>query len=281
MKRFIVVLLYFLLSVFSTSVSCSNALAESDKCNNTLAMAVSTAAPASISAEDKLYQIETELNNSNWQVRLAAVEKLNNSRDERALNILLAVAGTWTERWPVKIRAIQFLGEARYPKAVELLLSIWNNPFRNWECPSIKSYTAGALGNFKGNPEVVTALLNGVSDPELLVREASIRSLGKIGNLEAVPHLVRLLGDGSAAIRLSVIEALDGIGDSETIPDIQRAYERESDSVVKSEALKALNNFGKKGLLDQACSSVSTTSRELYVVDATAPYQSFEPTPKF
>lgn len=250
MKRLIVFLLSFLLSVFSISMSCSNALATSDKCNSHLAMAVSTTAPASIFVEDKLYQIKIELNDSNWQVRLAAVEKLNNSRDERALNILLAVAGTWTERWPVKIKAIQFLGEARYPKAVKLLLSIFNNSFLNWGCPAIKSYTASALGNFKGNREVVNALIDGVSDPELLVREASIRSLGKIGDPEAVPYLVRLLGDGSAAIRLSVIEALAGIGDPETIPDIQRVYERESDSVVKSEALKALNNFREKGRIN-------------------------------
>jgi len=162
------------------------------------------------------------------------------------LNILLDVAGTWTERWPVKIKAIQFLGEARYPKAVRLLLSIFNNSFLNWECPSIKSYTATALGNFKGNQEVVDTLIDGVSDPELLVREASIRSLGKIGDPEALPYLIRLLVDQSTAIRLSVIDALEGIGDPGTIPDIQLALERESDSIVRSEALAALNNFHKK-----------------------------------
>jgi HEAT repeat protein len=236
MKRLVVFLMSFLLLVFLTSVGGSNALAESHKCNTPLATAASTAALAGIFAENKLDQIKMELNDSNSQVRLAAVEKLNNSRNERALIILLDVAGTWTERWPIKIRAIQFLGEARYPKAVKLLLSVFNNSILNWGCPSIKFYTACALGNFKGNREVIDALIDGVSNPELLAREASIRSLGKIGSPEAVPYLVRLLGDGSPAIRLSVIEALGGIGDPETIPDIQRAYERENDPMVKSEA---------------------------------------------
>jgi HEAT repeat protein len=129
---------------------------------------------------------------------------------------------------------------------VKLLLSIFNNSFLNWDCPSIKSYTATALGNFKGNRDVVYTLLDGVSDPELLVREASIRSLGKIGDPKAVPYLLRLLGDPSTAIRLSVIEALEGIGDPGTIPDIRHALERESDLVVRSEALAALNNFHEK-----------------------------------
>jgi HEAT repeat protein len=207
---------------------------------------LSMAAPRSSFAKDDLNKIRTELNNPNWQVRLAAVEKLGNRTDERALNILLDVAGTWTERWPVKIKAIQFLGEAHYPKAVKLLLSIFNNSFLNWDCPSIKSYTATALGNFKGNRDVIYTLLDGVSDSELLVREASIRSLGKIGDPKVVPYLLRLLGDPSTAIRLSVIEALEGIGDPGTIPDIRHALERESDLVVRSEALAALNNFQEK-----------------------------------
>lgn len=202
--------------------------------------------PVSGFAEDGLDKIKTELNNPNWQVRLAAVEELGSRSDEIALNILLDVAGTWTERWPIKIKAIQFLGEARYPKAVKLLLSIFNNSFLNWDCPSIKSYTATALGNFKGNRDVVYTLLDGVSDPELLVREASIRSLGKIGDPKAVPYLLRLLGDPSTAIRLSVIDTLEGIGDPGTIPNIQHALERESDLVVRSEALAALNNFHEK-----------------------------------
>jgi hypothetical protein len=250
MKRLIIFLLPFLLSVFSTIASGSNDLVKSDKCKTSLAMAMSTSAPARISAKDQLDQIKKELNDGNWQVRLAAVEKLNNSRDERALNVLLDVAGTWTERWPVKIKAIRFLGAARYPKAVELLLAIFNNSFLNWGCPSIKSYVADALGNFEGSREVFYALVEGVSDPELLVREASIRSLGKIGNPEAVPYLVRLLGDKSVAIRLSVIEALAEIGDPKSAPHIQCLYERESDSVVKSEAIRALNNFREKSRIN-------------------------------
>jgi len=207
-------------------------------------------APQAVLARDRFDKITTELNNPDWQVRLAAVEELGSLGDERALNILLDVAGTWTERWPIKIKAIQFLGEARYPKAVNLLLSIFNNSFLNWDCPSIKSYTATALGNFKGNRDVFYTLLDAMNDQEILVREASIRSLGKIGNPKALPYLLRRLGDPSAAIRLSVVEALEGIGDPGTIPDIRHALEREKDSVVRDEELTALNNFRKKYKID-------------------------------
>jgi HEAT repeat protein len=203
--------------------------------------------PANIYAEDYLAKIKADLGHRDWRVRLAAVEKLDKRNDEEALNMLLDVADTWTEYWPVKVKAIQLLGEAGYTKAVALLLSIFNNPFLNWECPSIKSHTAIALGNFKGNKDVVNTLIDGVGDRELLIREASIQSLGKIGDAKAVPYLVRLLGDRSTAIRLSVIQALGRIGDPQTIPDIQGVLESDADSVVKSEAVAALNSFHRQG----------------------------------
>ena len=63
------------------------------------------------------------------------------------------------------------------------------------------------------NPRVVEALISGIGDRELLTREASIQSLGRIGDPKAVQHLVVLLGDRSYAIRLSAIKALEEIGD--------------------------------------------------------------------
>lgn len=204
-------------------------------------------APGKVSAGDNLDRIKADLGNSDWKVRLSAVESLGNRKDEMTLHMLREVAGTRSEYWPVKIKAILLLGEAQDPRAVELLLSIFNDTFSNWECPSIKSYTAVALGNFKGNSKVVDTLISGVTDRELLAREASIQSLGRIGDSKAVPHLVGLLGDRSTAIRLSAIKALERIGDTEAIPHLQRIADSDSDSLVKSEALAALKNFRGKG----------------------------------
>lgn len=199
-------------------------------------------AQGKVFAEDNIDKIKSDLNSRDWKARLSAVEKLANRSDERTLNVLREVAGTHSEYWPVKIKAILLLGEAQDPRAVELLLSIFNDTFSNWECPSIKSYTALALGNFKGNGKVVDTLISGVNDRELLTREASIRSLGRIGDSKAVPRLVGLLGDRSTAIRLSVIKALGGIGDPQAIPQLQHVVESDSDPVIKGEASAALKN---------------------------------------
>jgi HEAT repeat protein len=212
-----------------------------------LSLIAVTTVPQSALAEDGGDGVKAALSDRDWKARLAAVEKLGKQRDKKALSVLREVAGTRSEYWPVKIKAITLLGEAQDPESVELLLTIFNDTFSNWECPSIKSYSAAALGNFRGHSKIVDSLINGINDRELLTREASIQSLGKIGDSRAVPHLVALLDDKSTAIRLSVIRALEDIGDPRAIPHLKRIAETETDSVVRGEVLTALSNFHGKG----------------------------------
>lgn len=198
-----------------------------------------------LGAVDYFDKIREDLNSNDWQVRLSAVERLN-ARDEKTVNLLMEVAGTRYEYWPVKIKAMTLLGEAGNPKAVDLLLTIYNDTQLNAECPSIKSYAALALGNFKKDSRVVDALITGIHDSELLTREASIQSLGKIGNTKAVPHLILVLNDKSPAVKLSAIKALENIGDTRAIQPLEQVAANEHDAVIKSEAQTALKNFRKK-----------------------------------
>jgi len=191
-------------------------------------------------------KIKADLDSREWEVRLTAVEKLNNLKEEKTIDLLMQVAGNRGEYWPVKIKAIKLLGESADTKAVEMLLSIFNDTFNNWECPAIKSYAALALGNFKGNTKVVDSLISGINDPELFTREASIQSLGRIGNPAAVLPLVDVLNNNSSAVKLSAIKALEMIGDPQAIPHIQRIAENDNDSVIKSQAKAALEKFSKK-----------------------------------
>lgn len=188
-------------------------------------------------------EIESKLNSRDWKVRLAAVEKLSGLNDKKSLNLLLEVAGAKGEYWPVKIKAIELLGERGDPAAIHVLLEIYNDIFLHSECPSIKSYAGKALGNFKGNEKVVKALIEGIDDPELLIRESSIDSLGRIGNPKAVEPLSKLLNDKSFAIRYAAIKALANIGDKTAIPHIKNAAEKDEDPVIREFALSALKKL--------------------------------------
>jgi len=190
-------------------------------------------------AED-LRKIREELNSVDWQARVATIEKLRNARDEQTVSLLMEVVATREERTAVKVTAIQLLGESGDARALEVLLPIFNDVTLNWECPALKSYTATALGNFKGDKRVVDALISGIDDRELMTREASIRALGKIGSQKAVPHIIRVLDDGHVSIRLSAIKALGQIGNPQAVPYLERIAEHESDAVVKTQAEEAL-----------------------------------------
>ncbi len=194
----------------------------------------------SLATED-LGKIREELKSIDWQARVATVEKLKNARDARTVNLLMEIVSTREERTPVKVSAIQLLGEAGDPRAIEVLLPIFNDATLNWECPALKSYTAAALGSFKGDKRVVDALISGIDDGELLTREASIRSLGRIGSQKAVPRIIRELNDEHVSIRLSAIKALGDIGDPQAVPHLQRIAENESDPIVKGQAMAALS----------------------------------------
>jgi HEAT repeat protein len=201
--------------------------------------------PGLSSGAEDLQRIREELKHGDWNVRLAAVEKLSNRKDENAIDILIYVTEMRDEYWPVKIKAITLLGDSGNPRAIESLLATFNDSFMNWECPSIKSYAAAALGNFRDDSRVLEALIEGVGDRELLTREASIQSLGKLRNPKAVPRLLSVLNDKSATVRLSAIKSLEQIGDPQAIPHLRRMAENEGDAVVRGEAVSALGNFGQ------------------------------------
>ena len=168
------------------------------------------------------------------------------SKDENTVNLLLAVANTRSERTSVKITAIELLGEAGDPRAIEVLLPIFNDATLNWDCPAIKTYAAVALGSFRGDARVVDALIRGIDDQELLTREASIQSLGRIKSTKAVPLILGALSDQHVSIRLSAINALGEIGDPRAIPDLQRIAGGDIDPVVKSQAKTALEKLRQK-----------------------------------
>ena len=180
-----------------------------------------------------LEMIKTEFKNLDWEARLFSIEKLNGLKDEETVDFLMAVAGDKREHWAVQIRAIQFMGEIRNPKTLDLLLKIFTSRSNVYECPAIKSYTAIALGNFRGYSDVIDPLITGTNNDEPLIREASVQSLGNLGNAKAVPHLIPLLRSPSLAMRLSTIKALESIGDPQAIPHLENVAEKDSDRVAR------------------------------------------------
>ena len=189
------------------------------------------------------YLVEN-LQSSNRQTRLSAVEELGRIREDKAVNALLNLVITKAEDWRIKIRAVRLLGEIADPRVSEMLVKIFNDPFLNNECPAMKWNTAVALGkDFNKGSRAVDSLIDALNYNNLLVREAAIQSLGEIGDSMAVPFLIPALKDKSFAIKFSTIKALGNIGDPQAIPFLKQIAENDNDPYIKGEALLVLKKF--------------------------------------
>jgi HEAT repeat protein len=179
----------------------------------------------------------SDLHSNDQQTQLLAVEELAKIKDDRAVDALLRLVVKKGEDWRIKIKAIRLLGDIPDSRVLEILVKIFNDPFLNQGCPAIQWNTAIALGKkFNRGSRAVDSLIDATHHYNLLVREAAIQSLGKIGDSSSVPFLVLALRDESFAIKSSAIKALDSIGDPRAIPFLEKVADNDSDLYIKGEA---------------------------------------------
>lgn len=195
------------------------------------------------SSSDDTDTLVAALRSNDRQVSLSAIERLGNIRDEKVVDALMDFVVIKEEDWRIKIRGIRLLGDIGNPRSAEVLIKVLNDPFINEDCPAMRWNTAIALGNFRDNPRVVDALIWSLDYNNLVIREAVIQSLGKIGDSQAVTFLIPLLNDKSFAIKLSTIKALGQIGDLEAIPFLEKVAASDADPHIRDEALSNLRGI--------------------------------------
>ncbi len=114
--------------------------------------------------------------------------------------------------WRYRIRAIRMLGHMKTPQAQEALLRFFEDHFFHHECPSLKSYVAEALGDFPPSKRLMEILKEVLRDLEVLVREATAKSLGRLKMQESVKYLIEAFNnEKSLAVKIAIINALKAI----------------------------------------------------------------------
>lgn len=205
-----------------------------------------TACKADAATIDELI---ANLYSHNKKTQLSAVEGLAGFREGAAISALVDFVFIVAEDWRVKIRVIQKLGNIADLKVSDRLVTLFNDPFLNENCPAMRWHTAIALGkDFNKGTRAVDTLIEALDYNNLMIREAAVQSLGKIGDSRAVPFLIPELTNKSFAIRFSAIKALENIGDPRAVPFLKKIADLDNDITVKEAALSALKNFGKNGL---------------------------------
>ncbi|GAB4418970.1 MAG: HEAT repeat domain-containing protein [Thermodesulfovibrionales bacterium] len=186
-------------------------------------------------------EIFNELKTNKWETRLLNDKGIEAFKNKSNFDNLIGIIDNRGIDWRIRIRGIKLLGETRTPEAATNLVRMFNDTFFSHECPSIKSYVAAALGNYKDDTTVVLALIDGLKDREILVREESAKSLGRVGNPMAVPYLVEALKDRSFAVRINAIRSLALIGDFRAYPHLKQIMDdRQEDPVIRDAASSAV-----------------------------------------
>ncbi len=161
----------------------------------------------------------------------------------RYFDMLVALTKNKGLDWRIRIRGIILVSETDSAKRADVLIGMYHNPFFNAGCPSIKQSIVIALGNIAYDPGVIDTIIEATNDSEIEVREAAILALGRAGDEKAVPFLIDKLDDRSFAIKRSAILALGLIKDKRAVPFLSKMARRDSDDLLRMEAMAALTKM--------------------------------------
>lgn len=164
-----------------------------------------------------------ELDTPQWRQKVSDAAFVEKFKSPEFFSTVVKLAEAKGYDWRYRIRAIKLLGQIGTPQAKEALLNMFQDPFFHHECPSLKSYVADALGNFKPERRLLEILKEGLKDGEVLVREATAHSIGRLKMTEAVEYLKEAFSsEKSMAVKIAIVNALKAIGSTDAIDFIKK-----------------------------------------------------------
>lgn len=157
-----------------------------------------------------------ELDTFDWREKISNTAFLEKFKSQEKFQVVVDLAEARGYDWRYRIRAIRMLGFMKTLQSQEALLRMFQDPFFHHECPSLKSYVAEALGDFNPDRRLMNILKEGLKDQEVLVREATAKSLGRLKMIEAVKYLKEAFhSEKSMAVKIAIISALREIDSNE------------------------------------------------------------------
>jgi hypothetical protein len=143
-------------------------------------------------------QIISGLNDSDWKVRFATLDKLKPSLQTLPL-IILALED---HNFSIRRLATVYLGDIKEPEVLPYLYQMLKDP----SAPVRR--TAGDCLSDIGNPDAIDAMRDALKDSSKIVRWRAARFLYELGDESAVPDLKQALDDPEFEVRMQIQYAL-------------------------------------------------------------------------
>ena len=138
----------------------------------------------------------------------------------------------------VRARACLALGRVGGDGATQTVIGV----LRNDPEAEARQGAATALGRL-GGPGAYRALMSGLSDQDVSVRVAAVRSFAVIGDRSAVPDLIRMLEDPDTGVRDEAVEALAELQDPRSVPALIERL-RDNAGNVRARTARVLGEMG-------------------------------------
>lgn len=178
-----------------------------------------------------------KLNDSDVEVRKNAVNSLDGTTDEAAIDPLIEAMKD--ENTPVRHKAAEILGNMG-DVVVERLLTIVNN-----EEGEYKRFASFAL-KLTGSNEAIDYFASAIYDEDFGVRKVAVRSLGELKATDKIDNIAEIMMEEEDwGVRLAAVRALGDMEVEEAIDVIKKARRKEKDKDFKKAANKAIKKIEK------------------------------------
>lgn len=162
-------------------------------------------------------------------------KELARAKSTQALETLLSMLAD--SDWEVRLLALDALLEVADPRAVEALLDV----FRDKNRASLERGAAAVALARQGCSQIFDELLESLHDGNVGVRSAAAQALGELRDVRAVGPLIERLLHDKWDTRVNAAEALGMIGGEEATAALRQVSEDKAEEhMVRSAAAQAL-----------------------------------------
>lgn len=180
------------------------------------------------------------------KTRVSAADALGVTKDQRAVEPLLAVIGDpdadmrlWAtmslRKLVVLVEPVRTLYSG--PIAEAGIVTLDNDP-ASW----VRVEAAALLGETR-DPRAVEPLIVALGNEDRAVRWCAAEALGKVGDRRAVKPLIPVLGDAEPGVRKWAAHALGKLGDTQALPALEALAASETDADVVEAARRAIEQL--------------------------------------
>ena len=215
------------------------------------------------------------LDDSEYEVRLAAVNSLGGLQDPAAI---AALAKALKEDTDARVReaAAWALGEIDDNRAVPHLLEA----LKTERSSKVRVKIIESLNQID-DPSAIGGVSGAIKDPSAEVRRAAVEALGEFGDAAVIPALAAMIRDEDVQVRRNVAEALGSLEESSTIEPLKEMT-RDRDAEVRASAIEGLAQHESMSLLPIFVAALKDSSAHVreHAADALGSFDELKDAPR-